>query len=249
MTEPSRGTRPEPSGTRSEAAGTRPEPSGGGLPDYLDMPLHDFLGQLALAQAAPGGGSAAALAVTLAASLCEMTARLSGSQLGDHVAAELAGQAEQAAVSCGRLITADAAAYAQVIRAMRGKPAAGGGLGGAGSHAVTAALSAASDVPLQVVEIAAEIGGIAERLAISGNPNLRGDAAAAALLAQAGARAAANMVKINLTGKGGPAGRAGLPSRTGQHAPGPPADDGRLTRAARLLAGLARSVARLRLPG
>jgi formiminotetrahydrofolate cyclodeaminase len=41
----------------------------------------------------------------------------------------------------------------------------------------------------------AEISG---RLAREGNPNLRGDAVAAALLAEAGARAAAVLVEINL---------------------------------------------------
>jgi formiminotetrahydrofolate cyclodeaminase len=38
---------------------------------------------------------------------------------------------------------------------------------------------------------------IAARLAREGNPNLRGDAVAAALLAEAGARAAAVLVEIN----------------------------------------------------
>jgi formiminotetrahydrofolate cyclodeaminase len=50
------------------------------VPDtsYLDLPLRTFLGLLVDDQPAPSGGAAAALGVALAASLCAMTARLSG---------------------------------------------------------------------------------------------------------------------------------------------------------------------------
>ena len=41
---------------------------------------------------------------------------------------------------------------------------------------------------------------MAARLAAGGNPNLRGDAVTGALLAEAGARAAAALVGINLAG-------------------------------------------------
>ena len=59
------------------------------------------------------------------------------------------------------------------------------------------ALSAASDVPLAIAEVGAMVAEIAARLAREGNPNLKGDAVAAALLAEAGARAAAVLVDIN----------------------------------------------------
>jgi formiminotetrahydrofolate cyclodeaminase len=44
-----------------------------------------------------------------------------------------------------------------------------------------------------------EVAGIAARLAEEGNPNLRGDALAAVLLAGAGVRAASALVGINLS--------------------------------------------------
>ena len=50
---------------------------------YLDMRVGEFLDELAAAQPAPGGGSAAALAVALAAALCAMTAELSARHLDD----------------------------------------------------------------------------------------------------------------------------------------------------------------------
>ncbi len=58
-------------------------------------------------------------------------------------------------------------------------------------------MSGAADVPLAVAEAGAEVAEVAARLAREGNPNLRGDAVAAALLAEAGTRAAAALVRIN----------------------------------------------------
>ena len=51
---------------------------------------------------------------------------------------------------------------------------------------------------MRVVETAAEVARLASRLAREGNPNLRGDAVTAALLAESGARAAAALVRLNL---------------------------------------------------
>jgi formiminotetrahydrofolate cyclodeaminase len=48
------------------------------------------------------------------------------------------------------------------------------------------------------VEIAADVAGMAAVLAAGGNPNLRGDAVTAALLAEAGAWSAACLVEINV---------------------------------------------------
>jgi formiminotetrahydrofolate cyclodeaminase len=88
------------------------------------------------------------------------------------------------------LAEADAEAYTAVIEA-RGTPT------------YDEALSRAADVPLATAQAAADVGELAAELATNGNPNLRGDAATAALLAEAGARAAANLVEINLVEKDG----------------------------------------------
>ena len=63
---------------------------------------------------------------------------------------------------------------------------------------LAAALSRAADVPVGIIALAAELAGSAAVLAASGNPNLRGDAQSAALLAQAAASSAARLVAINL---------------------------------------------------
>jgi formiminotetrahydrofolate cyclodeaminase len=61
------------------------------------------------------------------------------------------------------------------------------------------ALSGAADVPLAVAEAGNEVAAIASRLVEDGNPNLKGDALAAVLLADAGVRAASALVGINLS--------------------------------------------------
>jgi formiminotetrahydrofolate cyclodeaminase len=65
---------------------------------------------------------------------------------------------------------------------------------------MAAALSQACVVPMEVAEIGAELAAVAAAIAAGGNPNVRGDAVTAALLAAAGSRAAAALVRINLAG-------------------------------------------------
>jgi methenyltetrahydrofolate cyclohydrolase len=176
---------------------------------YLDVPVGRFLGLLAGPDPAPSGGGAAALAVSMGASLCAMTARLSKRQLAAAEAEDLTHDLERVAAAAASLVQEDADAYRGVIEARR--PPAPPAL-------VTAALSAAAAVPMRIIELAVPVASAAARLAAAGNPNLRGDAITGALLAEAGARAAAVLVAINL---------AGTPA------------DGRPARAAELAAGAA----------
>jgi methenyltetrahydrofolate cyclohydrolase len=64
---------------------------------------------------------------------------------------------------------------------------------------VRAAEAEASRSPLGIARVAAEVAEEAASLARTGNPNLAGDAIAAALLAGAAAQAAARLVTINMT--------------------------------------------------
>jgi formiminotetrahydrofolate cyclodeaminase len=160
-------------------------------PDYLNLPLGEFLDRVASDTPAPGGGSVAAIAVALAAGLAGMAARLSSAQLAD--APELAGQADAARLRVAPLARADAESYGRVLEAFREPDS------DTRTVRVSDALSGAADVPLAVAEAGNEIAGIASRLAQEGNPNLEGDAMAAVLLASAGVRAAAKLVQINLS--------------------------------------------------
>jgi formiminotetrahydrofolate cyclodeaminase len=158
------------------------------LPFYLEQPLGQFLGGLAAGQAVPAGGSAAALAVALGASLCAKAARLSVRQLADRDVDGLIAEAERLCTSAGSLIQADAESYQGVLEALRDRP----------DRDLDVALSQASAIPMEVIELGADTARLAERLAADGNPGLRADAVTAALLAEAGARAAAVLVAINL---------------------------------------------------
>ena len=177
------------------AAPGEPHEPGSGRAGYLDMRVGEFLDELAAARPAPGGGSAAALAVALAAALCAMTAELSARQLAQ--ASQLAAQARGLLRRAAPLAQADADAYADVLIALR---APGHTDVRQREEQVSAALARASEVPLEVAELGDRVAALAADVADRGNPAVRGDALAAAQLAAAAARTAAALVQINLTG-------------------------------------------------
>jgi len=139
----------------------------------------------------------AAASVALAASLCAMAARLSAKQMAD--APDLAAAADVLRDRAALLCQADADAYGRVMAAIRldREPEAEDR-----RRLIADALSAASDVPLEVVAIAARVAAMAARITEEGNPNLLGDAVTSALVAESGARAAAAIVLINLADSG-----------------------------------------------
>jgi methenyltetrahydrofolate cyclohydrolase len=169
---------------------------------YADVPVGSFLDALAAGTPAPAAGSAAALVLAQAAALCAKAARLSARQLTADRADRLVEEAEHIRTRAASLIDEDPLAYQAVIDQNRRAGDQSDGESGAAAPAdgLAAALSAAADVPLRVVELAVPVASIAAVLAGSGKPALRGDAATAGLLAQAAARAAAVLVRINLAG-------------------------------------------------
>lgn len=63
---------------------------------------------------------------------------------------------------------------------------------------VSATQTEASKSPAEIAEVAAEVAELAAELATNGNPNLKGDAIAGALLAEGAAQSASRLVAINL---------------------------------------------------
>jgi formiminotetrahydrofolate cyclodeaminase len=183
------------------------------VPDYAELPLGRFLDMVASREPAPGGGASAAVAVALAAALTGMAARFSKDHLAD--AETIADKADELRSRGMLLAQADAAAYGRVLDAHRNP------------HEdeekrrrrIREALSEAADVPLSIAEVGVEVAGNAARLVEEGNPNLRGDAVTATVLAGAGVRAAVTLVEINVSAGG--------------------ADDDRLSRIDQLLATMA----------
>ena len=155
--------------------------------------LQEYLDAIAAETPAPGGGSVAAVVTEMAAALAAMTARFSREHW--HGARGAVAQAEALRRRAAPLAQEDADAYEAVLAAMRMpkelEPEVRNAL-------IGETLSRAADVPLKIAETAADVAELGATLAENGNPNLRGDAAAAALLCEAAARVAANLVEINL---------------------------------------------------
>lgn len=158
--------------------------------------LRGLLGAVAGREPGPTGGWSAAATVGLGAALTAMAARASSRQLPDS--AQLAARADRLWDHAVELAEADVAAYHKVLDS-RGP----GHETDTGPDAeLSAALAEAADVPLAVAELGSEITTLAARLAERGNPALRADARTGAVLAEAGARAAAELVAVN-TAAGG----------------------------------------------
>ncbi|MGB2874335.1 MAG: cyclodeaminase/cyclohydrolase family protein [Gaiellaceae bacterium] len=161
--------------------------------DLLGETVAGFLEEVASESAAPGGGAVAALAVAMAASLVEMAARLSRAWEGAEGAiAEAQALRERVAP----LAQADADAFTAFLAARR-RPADDPGR----EAALEAARSRIAEVPLEIAAVAAEVAKLAASLVEQGAPSLRGDAAAAAVTASAGARIGATLVEINVEGE------------------------------------------------
>jgi formiminotetrahydrofolate cyclodeaminase len=137
---------------------------------------------------APGGGSASAVVCALAASLLEMATRFDPN--GEQAVLMRAAQARSEALE---LAEHDLKAYLPVLEALR-LPRSDPGR----ADAVAVASAQASETPLAVARLAADLAELAARAALDGNPNLDGDASAAVALADGACAAAARLVEINL---------------------------------------------------
>ena len=164
-----------------------------GAGELLDVSLRDFLDSVASQDPTPGGGSAAALAVAMSAGLSAMVARASEGW-GDARAATV--QADRIRRRVAPLAQLDAEAYEEALASMRLpqrlEPAVR-------EAALRGALERSVEAPLQIADAAADAACLAAELAEHGAPGRRGDAVAAALLAEAAARIAAALIEVNLT--------------------------------------------------
>jgi methenyltetrahydrofolate cyclohydrolase len=164
-----------------------------------DLSVRELTARLASREPVPGGGSASALSGALAAALVAMVGELTVGrpEAADHRVRELRDAALARMGELVGLAQDDAAAYAAVVEARRMAR-------GTDDErlirreAMDAAILGAAEVPLQAAETAAEVLGLAERMAPIGNPNAVSDVGVAAELAAAAVRGAALNVRINL---------------------------------------------------
>lgn len=160
---------------------------------FSSQTVDELLATVAAETSAPGGGSVAAVVTAFAAALAAMAARFSSEQWEDAPGAVAQAEALRARVL--PLADEDARAYESFLVALRLPRELEPEVRDA---AIGEALSRAADVPLAIAEIALDIGSLAADLTERGNPNLRGDAVTAVLLAEAAVRSTANLVEINL---------------------------------------------------
>jgi formiminotetrahydrofolate cyclodeaminase len=141
--------------------------------------------RLADPDTAPGGGSAAALAAWMAAALVAKAARHSVATWPD--AAGVAAQAGSLGERCSDLAVSDAIAFAAALAALE-----------RGTQVELALAETVAEL-LALGEAAADVAELAARTAERCDGTFRGDAVAAALLAESAARGAAALVTANLT--------------------------------------------------
>jgi formiminotetrahydrofolate cyclodeaminase len=160
--------------------------------------LDALLEQIAARTPAPGGGSAAACAVAIAAALEQMAAAFTLAReeyAGLHERAERlharAGELRGAALE---LAERELHSYGALLGALRLAAGAPGR-----DHQILEARREAIASPLELCRRAAEAAELGSELAREGNRNLTGDAVCATLLAEAACRAAATLVQLNLS--------------------------------------------------
>jgi methenyltetrahydrofolate cyclohydrolase len=161
--------------------------------DIMSAPLGDVLADLASEVPSPAGGSAAAITVALGAGLTAMCARNSRDSWPEARGATA--QAETLRARIEPLAQADAEAYEGALTALRLPEQLEPEVRNA---TIGIALERAAAIPFAIAEVGADVADLAATVAEHGNPDVRGDAVAGAVLAQAGTRAAANLVRINL---------------------------------------------------
>jgi len=163
--------------------------------------LDEYLESLAAATPTPGGGSVAALCGALSASLTRMVANLAVGKEGyESVQADLKELERSANALQARLLVLmeeDVKAYDSVIAAMR-LPKKTEPDRAARVRAMQKAYEWATTVPLDTMHACSEALGLALTAALKGNRNAITDAGVAALVAEAGLRAASLNVRINL---------------------------------------------------
>lgn len=165
--------------------------------------VEEFAARLAAGTPTPGGGSAAALAGSLAAALVQMVCDLTIGKEAyrSHEAAlrAIRIRAERLRRGLLDLVDRDARAYDGVVGARR-LPRTTEAEKALRKEAIAKANLAATETPLLTAEACVEILALAADLAAKGNRNAASDVGTAAALAHAGLLGALMNVRTNLAG-------------------------------------------------
>ncbi|HSQ29730.1 MAG TPA: glutamate formimidoyltransferase [Gemmatimonadaceae bacterium] len=181
--------------------------------------LSGFVASVASSSPTPGGGSVSAHVGALAAGLAQMVAGLTvGRKKYAAVDAEMRQIALDAAAlvsTLSALVKKDADAYGAVSSAYK-LPSEPADAAAARTAAITDALFAAAEVPLETARACARAAELAATCANKGNTNAVSDAGVAALLAEAACRGAVYNVRINISSMSDRSRGAGLVDEANQ---------------------------------
>lgn len=171
--------------------------------NLVGLTLEQYVRLLASAAPAPGGGSAAALAGALSASLCAMVARLTvGKEKyrdGWEAMEKVRDAADELAGVFLNLVEQDAEAYNEVLAAVK-LPKETEAQRSVRQQAIEKATLHAAAVPLATLEHLSRVPDLLREALERGNPNCLTDAGVAVQLLRAAAVGAADNVRINLSG-------------------------------------------------
>jgi len=164
----------------------------------VDRTLRAFSDDLASDAPVPGGGSAAAYAGAVGASLAAMVARIAAKKGEDETLQDYISEVDNLRSDFLRLVDDDSAAYAGVAEAMK-LPRATDDQKKIRTERVQAALLAASRVPLEVAKTSRRLLDACERGLPKAPAAAVSDVGVGALMAEAALRGAAMNVMINLS--------------------------------------------------
>jgi formiminotetrahydrofolate cyclodeaminase len=173
------------------------------MSEYGDMTLDAYRDALASNQPTPGGGSAAAVALSQAAALtimvCELTLKGEKWIEGHEIATETRALATPLLERGHELAHEDAHSFDGVMAAFR-MPKESDDEKAARRAAIHAGTLVAAEVPLETANAAFELLTALSGLAVHGNANAVTDVGVAGLLASAACKGALFNVEINLLG-------------------------------------------------
>ena len=166
----------------------------------VDRSIRGFLDELASSAPTPGGGSAAALVGAVGAALLAMVGNLTAGKKGyeavDRSMRDLVGESDRLRGELARLADEDVRVFGEVMAAYR-MPRGDDAERAARRDAIQSALLDATEAPLELARVCAEVIDLAATAAEEGNSNVVSDAGVGVVAAHAALRAAALNVWIN----------------------------------------------------
>ncbi len=177
------------------------EPAPGKREDRLGALVGDLLDDLATKSLSPAASSVAAMSIAFAAALTAKAARRSAAEM--ESAAATAAQADSLRRRALALASLNAEAYELAISTLASsaegeKPPTPADGGEDRDLEIRDALARTSDALSRLLEVACDVCLLANLVAKQGKPGAQADAAVAATQAEAGARAAMELIEINL---------------------------------------------------